>query len=193
MIEHTLVLLKPDAVKRGIIGEILLRFERAGLKISAAKLVNVTKEFGAKHYCHDEEWQIKVGERNIKECLDGGLDAMKVFGTRAAKEIGLLIDKRNAEFLASGPVFAFVLEGVNAVSKVRSIVGSTFPATALPGTIRGDFGIDSAYSGMKRQRTTYNIIHASGNLEEAESEIALWFKPGEILSYKRIHEDLYNY
>ncbi len=193
MIERTLVLLKPDAVKRGIVGEVLLRFERAGLKISAAKLINVSKEFGAKHYCHDEEWQVRVGERNIKDCLDNGLNSMDVFGTGVPKEIGLLVDKRNAEFLASGPVFAFVLEGVSAVSKVRGLVGATFPATALPGTIRGDFGMDSAYSGMKRQRTTYNIIHASGNLEEAKAEIALWFKPEEILTYKRVHEYLYKY
>ncbi len=193
MKEKTLVLIKPDAVARGITGEIIDRLEQTGLKIVGAKLLRVDKMFGAKHYHHNEEWKEMVGNRNIADCEKFGLDAREIFGTDDAKRIGELTDERNAEFLASGPVFAIIFEGPNAVAKVRNMVGSTFPDTAPPGTIRGDYGLDSAYSGMIRKRTTYNVIHASGSVEEAKQEIELWFKPEEIIDYKRVHEELYNY
>lgn len=193
MIEQSLVLMKPDAVARGIVGEILHRFERAGLKIVGMKLVQVTKDLGAKHYNHSEEWKEKVGNRNIEDCKQMGLDVIECFGTENPKEIGKQVDERNAEFLAMGPVMAIVIEGPQAVKKIRSLVGSTFPDTALPGTIRGDFGVDSAFSGMKRKRTTFNMIHASGEVDEAKEEIKLWFKPEEILNYRRVHEDFYSY
>ncbi len=193
MIQKSLVLMKPDAVKRGIVGEIIQRFERAGLKIVALKILEVSEGLGSKHYNHDDEWKLKVGFRNIEDCKLNGMDAMECFATEDPKEIGAMVDKRNAQFLASGPVIAIVFEGVNAVSKIRSLVGSTFPDTAAPGTIRGDYGLDSALAGMKRKRTTFNMIHASGAVDEAEEEIKLWFKPEEILSYRRVHEDVYNY
>jgi nucleoside-diphosphate kinase len=193
MIQKSLVLMKPDAVKRGIVGEILHRFERAGLKIVAMKTVAVDKAFGAKHYNHNDAWKVKVGERTINDCKSFGLDVMDCFGSTDPKEIGAMVDQKNAEYLATGPVMALVIEGPQAVAKIRSLVGSTFPDTAVPGTIRGDFGTDSAFSGTKRKRATYNMIHASGEVDEAIEEINLWFKPEEILSYKRIHEDLYSY
>ena len=193
MMERSLVLLKPDAVQRGIVGEILDKLEQVGLKIVGAKLVQVSKEFGAKHYKHNEEWKYKVGQRNIEDCKTYGIEVEEVFGINDPKRIGEIVDERNAEFLASGPVFAFVLEGPNAMKKIRSLVGPTFPDVAPAGTIRGDYGLDSAFSGMVRKRTTYNMIHASGAVDEAEEEIKLWFKPEEILSYRRVHEDLYNY
>lgn len=193
MIQKSLVLMKPDAVKRGIVGEILQRFERAGLKIVAIKILNVDELLGSKHYHHDDEWKLKVGYRNIEDCKLNGMTSLECFGTEDPREIGNSVDRRNAEFLASGPVIALVLEGPNAVAKIRSLVGSTFPDTAAPGTIRGDYGLDSALSGMKRKRTTFNMIHASGAVDEAEEEIKLWFKPEEIISYRRVHEDVYGY
>lgn len=193
MIEQSLILMKPDAVQRGIVGEILHRFERMGLKVVGAKLLSVDEDFGAKHYNHDEDWYVKVGERNLADCEEFGFDPKEVFGTDDAREIGVLTDKRNAEFLASGPVFAMVLEGPNAVQRIRDHVGKTFSNISPAGTIRGDYGIDSAYSGMKRKRTSYNMIHASGAVDEAKEEIKLWFKDDEILEYRRVHEDLYSY
>lgn len=193
MIERSLVLMKPDAVQRGIVGEILHRFERMGLKIIGAKLIQVDEAHGLKHYNHPAEWYVKVGNRNLEDCKNFELDPMEVFGTTDAREIGLLTDKRNAEFLASGPIFAMVLEGPQAVQRIRDHVGNTFSSISPAGTIRGDYGLDSAYSGMKRGRTSYNMIHASGNVSEAEIEIKLWFKDDELLSYKRVHEDLYKY
>ncbi|KKT69351.1 MAG: Nucleoside diphosphate kinase [candidate division WWE3 bacterium GW2011_GWB1_44_4] len=193
MIQKSLVLLKPDAVQRGIIGEIVHRFERAGLKIVGVKLAQVDEAFGAKHYKHTEDWKMKVGARNIEECARSGLSTWDCFGTDQPKEIAEVVDKRNAMFLSMGPVLAIVFEGPNAVAKIRSLVGPTFPDSAPPGTIRGDYGLDSSYSAMLRKRTTYNMIHASGSLEEAEEEVNLWFKSEEILTYRRVHEDLYNY
>lgn len=193
MIEKSLVLIKPDAVARGIVGEILHRFERAGLKIVGMKLVTVTRDLGLKHYNHSTEWKIKVGNRNIEECKQLGIDVFECFGTTDAQKIGEQVDQRNADFLSKSPVIAIVFEGPHAVKKIRSLVGSTFPDTALPGTIRGDFGADSAYSGMIRKRSTYNMIHASGEVDEAEAEIKLWFKKDEILNYKRVHEEFYLY
>jgi len=193
MIQRSLVLLKPDAVVRGISGEIISRLERCGLKIVAAKFTNVDKDLGRKHYAKDNEWKESVGNRSIAECSEFGLDIMTIFGTSNPIEIGDLIVERNAEFLNSGPVFALVFQGPNAVKKIRNMIGSTFPETANAGTIRGDFGLENSFTGTSRKRTTYNLIHASGNIEEAEIEINLWFKPEEIVNYKQVHENYYNY
>ena len=193
MIERSLVLLKPDAVKRGVVGEILHRFERSGLKIVGAKLVNVDEKLAIKHYPNSKEWKITVGERTIADCKKYGIDLKKNIGVTDPLEVGELVKKWNVEFLMSGPVLAFVFEGVHAVERVRSLVGPTVPVLASPGTIRGDFSLDSAIAANKRKRAIFNLIHASGSTDEANKEIKLWFKPKEILSYKRIHEDLYSY
>lgn len=193
MIQRSLVLLKPDAVKRGIVGEVLHRFERAGLKMVAVKLVAADKELAEKHYPNTVEWKKTVGQRTIDDCLKYGIDLMSNMGTTDALEVGEIVKKWNVDFLTSGPVLAIVFEGVNAVERVRSLVGHTVPAIAAPGTIRGDFSLDSAIVANRRKRTIYNLIHASGAVDEAATEIALWFKPSEIVSYRRIHEDLYSY
>jgi nucleoside-diphosphate kinase len=193
MIQKSLVLMKPDAVKRGIVGEILHRFERAGLKVVGAKLIEADKETAEKHYKKDEDWHRKVGEINVKDCENFGLDVKEIFGTADPLEIGKIVNNWLFEMFKIGPVFAFVMEGPNAVEKIRVLVGSTFPDAAPPGTVRGDFGLDSSFSSLKRKRAVLNLIHASGAPDEAEEEIKLWFKPDEILSYKSVHEELYNY
>jgi len=193
MIQRSLVLLKPDAVARGLSGEIISRIERSGLKMIAAKLVRPDIETGLSHYKKDDEWKIKVGQRAIDECKDFDLDVMEVFETNSPLEIGNLLVSRNAEFLNSGAVLALIFQGPNAVRKIRNLIGSTFPETANAGTIRGDFGLENSFTGTKRKRTTYNLIHASGEIEEAEEEIKIWFKPEEIVDYRQVHENLYNY
>jgi nucleoside-diphosphate kinase len=193
MIERSLVLMKPDAVQRGIVGDILTRFESMGLKIVGAKLIRVDSDFGAKHYNHTDEWAVKTGQKNIEECAEFDLDPKDVFGTEDPKEIGKTIDKWSAAFISSGPVLALVFEGPNAVQRIRDHVGNLFPFISPPGTIRGDYGLDSSTTTMRRRRVTYNLIHASGEIDEAKDEIKLWFKDEELLDYRRIHEDLYNY
>jgi len=193
MIQRSLVLLKSDAVQRGIAGEILHRFERAGLKIIGAKLITADPEVVKKHYKKDADWHKKVGGLSLKDCEAYDLSAADLFGTEDAEEIGRIINGWLYTMFEIGPVFAFVLEGPGAVGKIRELVGTTYPDKAQPGTIRGDFGLDSVFSSMKRKRAVLNLIHASGTPEEAEDEIKMWFKGNELMDYKRIHEDLYSY
>jgi len=183
MSDQTVVLIKPDGVRKGIIGEILGRFERVGLKIVAAKMIWVDKTFVGKHYKDDNTYHKTVGSKTLENYQKYGIDANESLGTKDTVKIGKMVRNWNMEFLSSGPVFALLLEGPDAVLIVRKIVGSTFPSDALPGTIRGDFSLDSAYIANLQKRTTQNVIHASGSKEEAEFEKKLWFKRSEIYSY----------
>ncbi|MBI2666328.1 nucleoside-diphosphate kinase [Candidatus Woesearchaeota archaeon] len=161
MIERSLVVLKPDAVKRGLMGRIISRFEDAGLKVVGAKMVWVDEHFGNKHYEEIGKLASRRGETILKVML---------------------------KFMTSGPVFAFCVEGVNAVDNVRKIVGGTEPKSALPGTIRGDFSHVSFAYADKEGKAIENLIHASGSVEEAKQEIALWFTQEELHTYKTVHE-----
>ena len=179
--EKTLFLIKPDAVKRGIVGEILQRLEKAGLKIVAAKLTMPSGELASKHYPEaDISWLENVGKRTIEDCQKYGISVKESMGTEDPVEIGKLVVVWNEDYLKSGSVFAFVLQGFNAVERLRSIVGNTIPVKANPGTIRGDYSLDSAISANIEKRSIHNLVHASGTADEAKHEIDLWFKPEEI-------------
>ena len=181
--EQTVVLIKPDGIERGIVGEILTRFERVGLKLNAAKLIWVGRTLVGKHYSNDEAYLKSVGGKTLENYSKYGLDPNENLGLSDPVEIGRIVRKWNMNFLSSGPVFAILLEGPNAVAVVRKIVGHTFPLEAIPGTIRGDFSSDSAYDSNLQKRTTRNLIHASGTPAEAKFEKKLWFKRGEIYDY----------
>lgn len=185
--------MKPDAVKRGIVGEILHRFERAGLKLIGSKMLVADRSISEKHYFKDETWQRKVGALNIEDCAKYGLDVREIFGTNDALEIGKVVNGWLFDLFDLGPVLAFVLEGPNAVEKVRALVGPTSPVAAPAGTIRGDYGLDSPFTSLKRKRAILNLIHSSGAVDEAEQEIALWFKKEELVDYARDHECVYSY
>ncbi len=193
LIQRTLVLLKPDAVKRGITGEIIDRIEQPGLKIIGAKLIKAGREEAERHYKKGEDWHRKVGEFNIRDCKELGIDIEEFFGTTDPVEIGRQVNEWLYALFEEGPVFAFVFEGPNAVKKVRTLVGSTYPDSAPAGTIRGDYGLDSAVTSLKRKRAVFNLIHASGEVEEAEQEISIWFDDSELLDYRRAEEDIYRY
>lgn len=183
MTEFTVVIIKPDGVKKGIIGEVVGRFERVGLKLVASKLIWVDKTHVGKHYQDKDAYHKTVGEKTLENYQKYGLDAKENLGTKNPLEIGRMVRNWNMEFLSSGPVFAMLWEGPQAVLIVRKLVGNTFPSDALPGTIRGDYSLDSAYESNMEKRTTRNIIHASGNKEEAEFEKKLWFRKEEIYKY----------
>lgn len=185
--ERTFVMIKPDGVRRGLIGECMKRFERCGLKIVALKMVKPTPQQIEKHYPDKEEWFRKVGERTIKSF--GNLE--EKFGTDDPIKIGKIIKKWIVRFLSSGPVVVMVIEGNKAIDHVRRICGETNPLKAGPGSIRGDFSIDSVELGNTTNRPIVNVIHASGDAKEAENEINLWFKPEEILEYKKCDEDVF--
>lgn len=187
--EQTLVVLKPDAVARGLAGDIIGRFERVGLKLVGAKLMVVSKTLADKHYPSDREEFIKgMGNKTLENYRSLGIDASKEFGHEDAHKIGLVIRGWLVDMITSGPVLAMVWEGPHAVELVRKIVGHTLPLASAPGTIRGDYSFDSSYLANTNRRPIKNLIHASGNVEEAQFEVPLWFEKKEIHSYERVEE-----
>jgi nucleoside-diphosphate kinase len=188
--EQTLVLVKPDGVSRGIIGEIIHRFERAGLKIVAMKMVWPTEQMADEHYPKDEKFKRILGSKTLSTYQENGMDPMAELGMSDELEIGEFVRSTLIRSLTWGPVVALVLEGNHVVAQVRQMTGSTMPSGSAPGTIRGDFSVDSAALANAKKRAVRNIIHASGEIDEAKHEIALWFKPEEIVSYKRADEDV---
>lgn len=181
MIEKTLVLVKPDGVQRGLVGKITSRFEDVGLKIIGMKMVWADEELVKKHY-KDELVPI-VGAKTKKDW-----DTYGVEHKESVEEIGKMIVKGTRNFLMSGPVVAMVLEGLHAVEIVRKIVGTTGPKDSPPGTIRGDFAHSSVGYASIKKRGAANLIHASGNIEEAKEEIDMWFKKEELHAYKTVHD-----
>lgn len=190
--DRVVVIVKPDGVKRGLTGEILARFERAGLKTVALKMVSASRELVEKHYPFDRLDFLKgMGEKTKKTAADYDIDVKKVFGTEDALGIGKKINTWNVEFLTSGPVVAVLLEGMHAVDNARKIGGATFPLLAVPGTIRGDFAIDSSAYSNAESRAVYNLLHISGSDEEAKHEESIWFTKEDRHNYKRLEENLY--
>jgi nucleoside-diphosphate kinase len=159
--ERTLIILKPDAVQRGLVGEILTRFEKVGLKIVGAKMLKPDYD----HYHHHYE---KIGQ---------------MISRRGQKAFDVTLEMMNA-----GPVIALVLEGVEAISLVRKMVGTTEPKSALPGTIRGDYAHMSFSNADAKSIGIPNLVHASGSEEEAQAEIAHWFSENELFEYETMHE-----
>jgi nucleoside-diphosphate kinase len=188
--ERTLVLLKPDAVARGLVGEITKRFEKAGLKIVGMKMVHSSEEKAAGHYAGPDAWIQGMGQKTLDSFEEFGMDADEVLGTHDPLEIGRMVLDWLIDYISSGPIIAMVLEGVHAIKAVRKMVGFTIPARAEPGTIRGDLTIDSNTVSSLEKRSTKNLIHASGDPEEAAQEIAFWFDPSELFDYKRGGEEI---
>ncbi len=183
--ERTLVLLKPDAVERGLIGEIISRFEKCGLKIVGLGLVKPNKKLMDKHYPKTKEWIENLGNNFFRTCEENNLkiDVKKEFNVNNAYELGLLVRSWLIDYMCSGPIIKIALEGAHAVEIVRKLVGSTLPYKAQPGTIRGDFSIDTPILANLEKRAIKNLIHASGSEEEAEYEINLWFTKDELIDY----------
>lgn len=183
--ERTFVMMKPDAVMRGLMGEMLKRFEQRGLKITAMKMVHASHEQADGFYPKDEAWVTRLGHKGLKTFAEYNLDPVKGMGTDDPAEIGKIVRKGLIEYITMGPVVPMVIEGIHAVSVVRKIVGQTLPVFSEPGTIRGDFSHDAPTAANVELRSIFNLIHASEVSEEAEKEIAHWFKESEILDYDR--------
>ncbi len=188
--EQTVVLIKPDGVKRGLVGEILHRFERMGLKIVAMKMVVPSRELLHKHYGTDKEETIKrLGGKTLTSYEQFGKNAARELGTDDPMELGKMVVGWLLDYVSSGPVIAILLEGKHAVQNVINAAGPTMPVVAPAGTIRGDFSTDSAAYANDEKRGVSNLIHISGSIEEANFEKSLWFDAAEIHAYKRA-EDL---
>mgnify|MGYP001560524795 FL=1 len=188
--EKTVFIIKPDGVKRGLIGEIISRIEKRGLKIIALDMVWASKEEIDSHYPKDEAWIKRLGEKSMANYQQYGVDPKEKLGTDDPLEIGRMIRKWVVEYMTSGPVVKAVVSGVHAVDMVRKICGNSLPNLADMGTIRGDYSVDSAVSANLNKRSIRNIIHASENAQESENELGLWFKEKEIHDYKRAEEDI---
>lgn len=188
--ERTVVIVKPDGVKRGLVGEIIKRLEQRGLKIVALKMVMADAEQARNHYPNTEPWYRAIGEKTLENYKAFGKDAMVEIGTDDSLKIGQMIGDWNVKYLTSGPVVPMIVEGIHAISAVRKIVGHTLPSKAEMGTIRGDFSIDSPTAANADRRTIYNMVHASGDPGEATHEISHWFTEKEIQDYKRADEDV---
>ena len=181
--ERTLVLIKPDGVERGLIGEIISRFEKAGLKIVGLGIVRATKNLIDKHYPKTRDWIENLGNNFIRTCQENNIkyDLKKDFGVNDVYQLGLLVRKWLIDFMCSGPIVKIALEGNHAIEVVRKIIGTTIPYKAPPGTIRGDYSIDSPIVSNIEKRAIKNLIHASGNIKEAEYELKIWFKKDELI------------
>ena len=186
--ERTLVIIKPDGVQRTLIGEIIKRYERVGLKMIALKMLIATEEMATKHYYEvgGDAWLEEVGRKAAAAYEKKGMKSPYP----TFKDNGIAIMKANAKYLSSGPVIAMIWQGNNAAALVRKITGSTEPASSDMGTIRGDFTLDTYMIADTDQRSIRNLIHASGNVEEAEKEIPIWFKKEEILKYRLIADEI---
>jgi len=157
-IQRTLIVLKPDAVQRGLAGEVIKRLERTGLKIIGMKMLWIDKKFAKEHY----------------------FDVAQRHGNRILNDL--------IKYITEGPVIAICFQGVNAIDVARKIVGSTYPDEALPGTIRGDFCHISKIYANKNEKKVGNLIHASANEKEAKQELKLWFSIDELHDYKRVDD-----
>jgi nucleoside-diphosphate kinase len=184
--ERTLVLIKPDGVQRSLIGEVIGRYERVGLKLAAMKMLVPTPAMVEAHYTLDPQWKQKTGEKNIKSYYEKGL---KPPHEDPIDQSNMILEKLK-KYMANGPVVAMVWEGAYAVAIVRKLTGGTEPLTSDVGTIRGDFVLDSYKLADDDMRAIRNIVHASGSVKEAEDEIAFWFKNDEIIDYKLMVEQM---
>lgn len=182
--ERTFVIIKPDGIQRALIGEVISRFERVGLKLVALKMFVPTADMVEKHYTLDPEWRVKTGLKTIKGFVDKGLTPPHTDPLKITAEIL----ERLAAYLTSGPVVAMVWQGAHAVQIVRKLTGGTEPLTSDVGTIRGDFVLDSYQMSNADKRSVRNVVHASGSVKEAQDEIAHWFSKGEIVDYTLVSE-----
>ncbi len=181
--ERTFVILKPDAVQRGLIGEIIKRFERAGLKIVSRKMAVLGEKEIWDHYNKDEAWFVKKGNNIVANLKEAGMKIEK-----EPVEYGKDIIRALAGFMTSGPVVVMALEGNQAVTVVKKLVGGTEPSTSDVGTIRGDFTMDSYALSTVDDRAVRNLVHCSDEAGEAKREIDLWLNKEELIDYRLVAE-----
>ena len=181
MMEKSLIILKPDVSARGVIGEIISRFEKVGLKIIAMKMIRSSLEIANIHYKKDDEWLMVVGKKLIKnQNLDSSKEDPMTHGQRICDSL--------ARDLTTYPIVAIVLEGHNTINLVRKMVGEQSPENSAPGTIRGDYSQDTYVLANASDRPLINLVHASDSVETAKKEIDLWFKKDELIEWNKPDE-----
>lgn len=180
LLEKTFIAIKHDGIQRGLIGEIIKRFEQRGLRLCALKMIQADENLAKKHYPMTETWVKNTASVTRKAWAEKGIEI-----NETDEEICSRINSWLKDYLMEGPVVAMVWEGIHAIEIGRKLVGTASAKNAPVGTIRGDFTIDSYEIADKKQRPVRNIVHASGNKEEASNEVSLWFTPEEIHDWKK--------
>ena len=183
--EQTFVILKPDTIQRSLVGEIINRLERTGLKLVALKMLTADEKRLTDHYGKQDDWYLEKGTKRVKLMQEAG---KTVDTARPPIEYGKDIIRGIIRYMQSSPMVAMVWEGNQAVAVVRKIVGTTDPTTSDVGTIRGDYQIDSYTLSDAEQRGIRNILHCSDQVSEAQREIAIWFTSEELQAYRHINE-----
>jgi nucleoside-diphosphate kinase len=189
--QRTYGMIKPDGVARGLVGEIISRIEKSGLKVVALKLINASEEQIIRHYpMSDQAWVDRLGDKGLSTFETLSLDPNEFLGTSDKSTIGKSVAESLVKYMTSGPVVCMVIEGIQAIDMVRKLAGHTLPFKAEMGTIRGDFSVDSPAIANVEGRAIHNLFHCSETEAEANNEIALWFNQEEISKYLRTGEDI---
>lgn len=189
--QKTFCMIKPDGVARGLIGEIIVRIEKAGLKVVALKMKLATEKEIEKHYpFSDEAWVERLGGKGLSTFEELNLSAQEFLGTTDKKVVGNQVKASLLKYMTSGPVVCMIVEGVQAIDMVRKLAGHTLPFKAEMGTIRGDFSVDSPAVANIEGRAIHNLFHASETVEEAMNEMKLWFTDKELHDYLRADENV---
>lgn len=184
--EKTLVIIKPDGLQRTLVGEIIKRYERMGLKLVGLKMLVPTEEQVENHYMVNPDFKKNVGEKALEAYAKKGIEPP----TNDPEEAGQRVVDGLKKYMVSSPVITMVWEGVHAIEIVRKVTGGTEPRTSDVGTIRGDFVIDSYQLADTDGRAVRNLIHASGDETEAQAEIKLWFNDDELMNYRLVQEQI---
>ena len=184
--ERTFVAVKPDGIQRSLIGEIVSRLEKVGLKLVAMKMLIPDEAHVEKFYTLDPNWRRVTGEKTIAGYRSKGLTPP----LEDPLAVTAIILANLKKYMTSGPVIAMVWEGAHCVGVVRKLVGNTEPLVSDVGTIRGDYVLDSYAMSDMDGRSIRNLIHASGSVAEAEKEIPHWFTPEEVINYRLVQEEI---
>jgi nucleoside-diphosphate kinase len=188
--EKTVVIIKPDGVKRGLVGEIIGRIEQRGLKIISIEMIETDRKIMDKHYPKDTRWISRLGEKTLSVFNKYGLDIRKEMGTDDVYKIGKEVRDWILDYMVSGPLVKMIVKGIHAIDMMRKLCGNSLPNLAEMGTIRGDYSVDSPAAANRDKRAIHNIIHASETPQEAANELKLWFRDDEIHDYERTDESI---
>lgn len=191
MTEKTLIIIKPDAVKRGLIGTIIEMFEKVGLKLMAAKMLKPDADVIKNHYPGTPEWISEMGEKTLTSFKQSGVNVKEKMGTDDPAKLGAFVYDRLVKYWMEGPIVVMVWQGPGAVAIARKLRGHTIPLLAQTGTLHSDYSFDSSILSSGLDRVVKTFVHASGSVEEADREIKYWFKGVEFKNYERDVDSLY--
>ncbi len=191
MIEKTLIIIKPDAVKRGLIGTIVDTFEKVGMKLLAAKMLRPDAQVIKNHYPGTPAWIKEMGEKTISSFKQSGENVKEKMGTDDTTRLGAFVYERLIKYWQEGPIVVMVWQGPGAIQIARKLRGHTIPLLSQTGTLHSDFSFDSSTLSSGLDRVVKTFVHASGSVEEAEREIKYWFPKTEFKNYEREIDALY--